>query len=673
MIRRMLAVTAAAVCLIAASAFSSLLGGSAAFAETTQQTFLTFYGWYDNTPPGGDIAYPQIHSEAGGKGTYADPITFATSTAELPAGKRVWVPRVKKYFMMEDSCQECGEDWSGQGPNGGPGLRHIDLWLGGEGGSAFDAIDCEDALTHYNADGTPVLEPVVVDPVSTYTVDSTPLFNTSTGACYGGAQPNTTIGQYKNGSNGLCLDDPANSSTSGTALKTATCNGAASQQFTFHGAFLIINNLCAANVSGIIKIVTCTGGPSQQWSVNPNGTISDIQTGQLCVRTSSSSVIAGSCSGSASQWVFTSSAPVGNDFTLALSPASGSVTAGSSTTATVTTAVRSGSAESVALSAAGAPSGVTVSIAPASVIAGGTATLTVATTDTAAAGTYSITITGVAASATHTTAYALTIGPVGGPVRYEAEDATISQGTVATNHLNYSGTGFVDYTNVTGSYVELSASAAAAGNASVAIRYANGTTTGRPMDISVNGTVVATAVSFGVTANWDTWATKTLTLALASGVNRIRLTATTSNGGPNLDYADVGAVVTPPPVVRYEAENATISQGIVETLHTGYSGTAYVNCDNVAGSYVQFAVTSDAARTASIRIRYANGTTANRPADLAVNGVTTATGVAFNPTANWDTWADVNLTIPLNAGANTVRITGTNATGPANIDYIEIS
>jgi hypothetical protein len=42
----------------------------------------------------------------------------------------------------------------------------------------------------------------------------------------------------------------------------------------------------------------------------------------------------------------------------------------------------------------------------------------------------------------------------GASIRYEVEDATISQGTVATNHLGYSGTGFVDYANVVGSYVE---------------------------------------------------------------------------------------------------------------------------------------------------------------------------------------------------------------------------
>ncbi|MBD0740075.1 hypothetical protein [Streptomyces sp. CBMA29] len=41
----------------------------AAAASTDRQTFLTFYGWYDNTPPGGDISCPGPHETAGDTGT----------------------------------------------------------------------------------------------------------------------------------------------------------------------------------------------------------------------------------------------------------------------------------------------------------------------------------------------------------------------------------------------------------------------------------------------------------------------------------------------------------------------------------------------------------------------------------------------------------------------------
>ncbi|MEU3462545.1 discoidin domain-containing protein [Streptomyces sp. NPDC006733] len=428
MSRRALVALLATACLALITAFAGLVNAapsSAAPAATTQQTFLTFYGWYDNTPPGGDISYPQIHDTAGGTGSYADPITFASSTAELPAGTKVWVERVRKYFIMEDSCQECEADWSEQGPNGGPGLRHIDLWLGGKGGNAMNAIDCEDALTHYNADSTPTMEPVVVNPGANEAYDPTPIFNTSTGKCYGGAQPNTTVGQYKNGSNAQCMEDPGNSSTPGTALKTAACNGSAAQRFTFHGAFMVINNLCAATSGSNIVLNACTGGPTQQWSVNPNGTISDMQTGQKCFRTSSGKVVAGSCSGTASQWVFTPAA-ASNDFSLALNPAAGSVTAGASTTSTVSVAAASGTAEPVTLSATGAPAGVSVSFAPSTVTAGGTSVMTVSATAAATAGSAALTVTGTSASAVHSTGYALTVtAPGGGPV-------LLSQGRTAT-------------------------------------------------------------------------------------------------------------------------------------------------------------------------------------------------------------------------------------------------
>ncbi|HEV2376092.1 MAG TPA: carbohydrate binding domain-containing protein [Streptosporangiaceae bacterium] len=104
----------------------------------------------------------------------------------------------------------------------------------------------------------------------------------------------------------------------------------------------------------------------------------------------------------------------GNDFSVSASPASGSAAPGGSVTTTVSTAVTSGSPETVTLSASGAPSGATVSFSPASVTSGGSSTMTVATTSAVAAGSYPITITGTAASGSHTTSYTLTVTGSGG-------------------------------------------------------------------------------------------------------------------------------------------------------------------------------------------------------------------------------------------------------------------
>ncbi|MFD9945243.1 carbohydrate-binding protein [Nonomuraea sp. NPDC059023] len=123
---------------------------------------------------------------------------------------------------------------------------------------------------------------------------------------------------------------------------------------------------------------------------------------------------------------------------------------------------------------------------------------------------------------------------------------------------------------------------------------------------------------------------------------------------------------------RYEAENAAISQGVVESNHAGHSGTGFVNGDNVAGSYTEWTVTGNAG-PATLRVRYANGTTANRAAAIAVNGAAVVAGQSFNGTGAWTTWATTTLPITLNAGANTVRITANTANGNPNLDYIEVT
>ncbi|MEV7770330.1 M28 family peptidase [Kitasatospora sp. NPDC086791] len=104
-----------------------------------------------------------------------------------------------------------------------------------------------------------------------------------------------------------------------------------------------------------------------------------------------------------------------NDFSLSLAPAAGSVQPGSSTTATVGTALTSGTAQSVNLSVSGAPSGVTATVSPSSVQTGSSATLTLSASAGAPAGTYVITVTGTAGAATHTAQYTLTVGGGGNP------------------------------------------------------------------------------------------------------------------------------------------------------------------------------------------------------------------------------------------------------------------
>ncbi|SDX78569.1 Carbohydrate binding module (family 6) [Amycolatopsis xylanica] len=128
---------------------------------------------------------------------------------------------------------------------------------------------------------------------------------------------------------------------------------------------------------------------------------------------------------------------------------------------------------------------------------------------------------------------------------YQAENATIANGVVEANHAGFTGTGFVNYDNAVGSAVQWSITVAA-GSTSLVFRYANGTTTSRPMTIAIDGATAATP-SFAGTGAWTTWTTASVTATLTAGTHTVRATATTANGGPNVDELTVTDAGDPGP------------------------------------------------------------------------------------------------------------------------------
>ncbi|WP_191844507.1 proprotein convertase P-domain-containing protein, partial [Catellatospora chokoriensis] len=132
--------------------------------------------------------------------------------------------------------------------------------------------------------------------------------------------------------------------------------------------------------------------------------------------------------------------PTGNDFSLAASPASGSVNPGSSVTSTIGATLTNGSAQTVSLSASGLPSGATASFSPTSITsAGGSSTLTIATSGSTPAGTYAVTVTGTGASSTRTTTYSLTVNGAPGCTGTNPTDVTIPDLTTVTSTITISG------------------------------------------------------------------------------------------------------------------------------------------------------------------------------------------------------------------------------------------
>ncbi|WP_117210759.1 PQQ-dependent sugar dehydrogenase [Allorhizocola rhizosphaerae] len=136
----------------------------------------------------------------------------------------------------------------------------------------------------------------------------------------------------------------------------------------------------------------------------------------------------------------------------------------------------------------------------------------------------------------------------------------------------------------------------------------------------------------------------------------------------------ITAVVTAPAVaapVVYEAESATITSGVIESTRSGYTGSGYVNSDNVVGASIEFTVTNSSAGSRTLAFRYANGVNVNRPATLTINGTTHSTQ-SFPGTRSWTTWVNQTATATLPAGTSIIRITSTTANGLANVDSLTV-
>lgn len=158
-------------------------------AQPTIKAFVTGYSYFDNTPPGSpDISNPVIHKVAGGTGTFADPITVAVGhnlstgkdVLDWPAGTRFYVPNLRRYLIVEDTCGDGGKPQNGPCHVGYPAgsSTWLDVWVDGRGGTSAKADACMDAITDVWA--------VIKDPRPNYAVAAGPI---AAGGCtqYGNA------------------------------------------------------------------------------------------------------------------------------------------------------------------------------------------------------------------------------------------------------------------------------------------------------------------------------------------------------------------------------------------------------------------------------------------------------------------------------------------------------
>ena len=132
---------------------------------------------------------------------------------------------------------------------------------------------------------------------------------------------------------------------------------------------------------------------------------------------------------------------VASDFSISANPISLNLTTGASGTSAISTALVSGSAETITLTVAGLPGGASASLTPTSVTTGNGSTLTV-NAGTAAPGTYLLTVKGVSSSATHSTAVTLNVTStviVNGGFETGNLSGWIPRGTAAVVAGSYTG------------------------------------------------------------------------------------------------------------------------------------------------------------------------------------------------------------------------------------------
>jgi rhamnogalacturonan endolyase len=108
------------------------------------------------------------------------------------------------------------------------------------------------------------------------------------------------------------------------------------------------------------------------------------------------------------------------------------------------------------------------------------------------------------------------------------------EGIIENEHTGYTGSGYANTDNATGTGIDYKIYVGTAGNYTFEIRYA--ATNDRPANLLQNGNAVASNIGLPSTGAWTTWNSVATTAYLTSGTNDLRLEATSSNGLPNIDY-----------------------------------------------------------------------------------------------------------------------------------------
>jgi hypothetical protein len=128
----------------------------------------------------------------------------------------------------------------------------------------------------------------------------------------------------------------------------------------------------------------------------------------------------------------------------------------------------------------------------------------------------------------------------------------------------------------------------------------------------------------------------------------------TSAGGPTPTPTN-----TPVSSSTYQAEDASVGGGAtVDTNHTGYNGSGFVNFPTNGGFVEYQNVDGGSGGSRTLQFRFALGASGSRTGSLIVNG--NSQNITFQPTGAWNAWEVQNVVVNLNGGTNnTIRLEST--------------
>lgn len=309
------------------------------------------------------------------------------------------------------------------------------------------------------------------------------------------------------------------------------------------------HELTEAITDADVGIATVFGPPLAWYDMADNAEIGDLCNGQQgsYLANGTTYTIQLEFSNAANNCVLPPPAPSPN-FALSASPASLTVTQGSSGNSTITVTPSGGFTGSVNLSASGLPSGVTATFGtnPAT----STSVLSLAASSTATTGTFAVTITGTSGTLTHTTTISLTVKPVASPnfsLSTSPSSVTVVQGNSGNTAISVTPSG-----GFTGS-VSLSAS---------------GLPSGVTATFGTNPTTSTSVLTFTASAAAAT-GTATVTITGTSGSLSHSTTVTltvNSAARPDFTISDSPTSIT---VTRGTTGHSTVTIGAVN----GFTGT----------------------------------------------------------------------------------------------------